>query len=421
MNDSLFEVDPEVASAIALETRRQNENLELIASENFVSEAVLEATGSVFTNKYAEGYPGKRYYAGCEFVDQVETLVQTRAKKLFGAEHVNAQPHSGTQANVAVYMTVCKPGDTILGMNLAHGGHLTHGHPLNFSGKMYRVQPYGVDAETEQIDYDELERLAQEHKPRLIVCGASAYPRIIDFERIGENRPVGRRAFDGGHRAYRRPGGHGTPSQSYPAHGFRDHHHAQDAEGTARRPGHVQGRIRQRRRQGGFSGNPRRSAGPRHRRQSRLSERSSQARLRRVPATNSRQRQRAGTIRSWRKGFRLVSGGTDNHLMLVDVFSRGITGKDAEQSLEKANITVNKNAIPFDKNPPMVASGIRVGTPAVTSRGMREKEMETIGRLIARVLRAISDQEVRRQVRQMVLDLCDKFPLYPKRMAVIAK
>ncbi len=196
MNDSIFEVDPEVASAIAMETRRQNENLELIASENFVSEAVLEATGSVFTNKYAEGYPGKRYYAGCEFVDKVETLVQTRAKKLFGAEHVNAQPHSGTQANVAVYMTVCKPGDTILGMNLAHGGHLTHGHPLNFSGKMYRVQAYGVTAETEQIDYDELARLAQEHKPRLIVCGASAYPRIIDFARIGEiARSVGARSM----------------------------------------------------------------------------------------------------------------------------------------------------------------------------------------------------------------------------------
>jgi glycine hydroxymethyltransferase len=420
MNESLYEADPEVAEAIAGEIRRQNETLELIASENFVSEAVLEAAGSVFTNKYAEGYPGKRYYGGCEFVDQVETLVRERTKKLFGAEHVNAQPHSGTQANVAVYMTVCKPGDTILGMSLAHGGHLTHGHPLNFSGKMYRVQSYGVCPDSERIDYDEMARLAEEHKPRLIVCGASAYPRVIDFRRVGEiARSVGAVSMaDIAHIAGMVATGlHPSP---FPHMDFVTTTTHKTLRGP--RGGLIMCREE-------FAKEldkvvfPGTQGGP----------------LVHIIAAKAvclhealqsgfvdYQRQVLANARALAQilldeGFRLVSGGTENHLMLVDVFSRGVTGKDAEQALEKANITVNKNAIPFDKNPPMVASGIRIGSPAVTSRGMKEKEMEAIGRLMARVLRSPADAEVQSQVRQAVLDLTDKFPLYPKRLAAIAR
>jgi glycine hydroxymethyltransferase len=419
MNESLIMVDPEIASAIAGETRRQNDTIELIASENFVSEAVLEAGGSVFTNKYAEGYPGKRYYGGCEFVDKVETLVQQRAKMLFGAEHVNAQPHSGTQANVAVYMTVCKPGDTILGMSLAHGGHLTHGHPLNFSGKMYKVQSYGVKPDTEQIDYDELAHLAAEHKPRLIICGASAYPRIIDFARIAEiARSVGAVSMaDIAHIAGMVATGlHPSP---FPHMDFV----TTTTHKTLRGP---RGGLTMCREQ--FAKDldkivfPGTQGGP----LVHVIAAKAVCLLEALqPSFKDYQRRILANAQVLaetlsREGFRLVSGGTDNHLMLVDVFSKGITGKEAELALEKANITVNKNAIPFDKNPPMVASGIRVGTPAVTSRGFREREMETIGRLMAKVLHAPSDAEVQRQVRQAVLDLTARFPLYPRRLAPVA-
>jgi glycine hydroxymethyltransferase len=416
MNDAIYQVDPEVAEAIAQETKRQNETLELIASENFVSEAVLEAAGSVFTNKYAEGYPGKRYYGGCEFVDRVETLVRERAKKLFGAEHVNAQPHSGTQANVAVYMTVLKPGDTFLGMSLAHGGHLTHGHPLNFSGKMYKVQYYGVRQDTEQIDYDELARLAEEHKPRLIVCGASAYPRILDFERIAEiARSVGAYSMaDIAHIAGMVATGlHPSP---FPHMDFV----TTTTHKTLRGP---RGGLIMCREQfakdldrivfPGTQGGPLVHI---------IAAKAVCLQEALQPGFADYQRQILVNARMLSRtlieeGFRLVSGGTDNHLMLVDVFSRGVTGKEAEQALEKANITVNKNTIPFDKNPPMVASGIRVGTPAVTSRGLREKEMQEIGQLIARVLRAPGDAEIQRQVRQSVLALTEQYPLYANRLA----
>ncbi|PYV14478.1 MAG: serine hydroxymethyltransferase [Acidobacteria bacterium] len=420
MNQSLFEVDPEVARAIAGETRRQNETLELIASENFVSEAVLEATGSVFTNKYAEGYPGKRYYGGCEFVDVVEELARVRAKKLFGAEHANVQPHSGTQANVAVYMTVCKPGDTILGMSLAHGGHLTHGHPLNFSGKMYRVVSYGVKADTETIDYDEMARLAEEHKPKLIICGASAYPRVIDFARIaGIARSVGARSMaDIAHIAgLVITGLHPSP---FPHMDYVTTTTHKTLRGP--RAGMILCRAEFAKELDkvvfpGTQGGPlvhviaakavclHEAAQPEF------------ARYQRSVVSNASRLARTLV----EEGFRLVAGGTDNHLMLVDVFSRGITGKDAQEARERAHITVNKNAIPFDKNPPMVASGIRVGTPAVTTRGMQEGEMAAIGRLIARVLRAPADADVQRSVRQSVLALADRFPLYSKRLATLAR
>jgi glycine hydroxymethyltransferase len=410
----LHDVDPAVADAIANETRRQNHTLELIASENFVSQAVLEATGSIFTNKYAEGYPGKRYYGGCEFMDQVETLVQERARKLFGAEHVNAQAHSGTQANVAVYMAVCKPGDTILGMSLAHGGHLTHGHPLNLSGKLYHVQSYGVRPETERLDYDEIARLAQEHKPRMIVCGASAYPRVWDYGRISEiARSVGAYSLaDIAHVAGPVAAGlHPTP---FPHTDFV----TTSTHKTLRGP---RGGLIMCREQfardldksvfPGTQGGPLMHviAGKAVCLQEALQ-----------PAFREYQRQVLANAKVLAEtlvaeGFRLVSGGTDNHLMLVDVFSKGITGRDAEQALDKASITVNKNAIPFEKNNLIVTSGIRIGTPAVTTRGMKEAEMRTIGRLISSVLHAPADSEVLRRVRDEVLALTADFPLYPER------
>jgi glycine hydroxymethyltransferase len=416
MYEPLSVVDPEVADAIAHETRRQHETLELIASENFVSEAVLEAAGSVLTNKYAEGYPGRRYYGGCEFVDRVEALVQERAKTLFGAEHVNAQPHSGTQANIAVYMAICKPGDTILGMSLAHGGHLTHGHPLNFSGKMFRVESYGVSPETERIDYEEMARLAEQHKPRLIVCGASAYPRTIDFPRIGEiARSVGAVSMaDIAHIAGLIAAGlHPSP---FPHMDFVTTTTHKTLRGP--RAGLIMCREP-------FAKDLDRAVFP-------GTQGGPLAHIIAAKAVCLKQALQPDFARYQRQivenasalastllgeGLRLVSGGTDNHLMLVDVFSRGVTGKEAEQALEKANITVNKNAIPFDKNPPMIASGIRVGTPAVTSRGMKEPEMEAIGRFISRVLQAPSDAGTHSEVRRAVLDLTGRFPLYAGRRA----
>ncbi len=418
MNDSIFKVDPEVADAIREETRRQNDTLELIASENFVSEAVLSAAGSVFTNKYAEGYPARRYYGGCEFVDRVETLVQERAKKLFGAEHVNAQPHSGTQANVAVYMSVCKPGDTILGMSLAHGGHLTHGHPLNFSGKMYKVQSYGVKPDTETIDYDEMERLAREHRPRLIVCGASAYPRVIDFKRIAEiARSVDAYSMaDIAHIAgLVATGLHPSPFPHMDFVTTTTHKTLRGPRGGLSMCRESLAKELDKAVFPGTQGGPLVHI---------IAAKAVCLHEALQPSFATYQRQILANAKAMAEtlaaeGFRLVSGGTDNHLMLVDVFSKGVTGKEAEQALEKANITVNKNAIPFDKNPPIVASGIRIGTPAVTSRDMKEGEMRTIGRLIARVLRAPSDTAVHSQVKKSVLELTGKFPLYADRLAEV--
>jgi len=410
---SLAETDPDIAAAIRDERHRQNSGLELIASENFVSRAVLEAAGSVLTNKYAEGYPGKRYYGGCEFVDVVERAAIVRAKELFGAEHANLQPHSGAQANMAVYLTLLQPGDTVLGMNLSHGGHLTHGHPLNFSGKLYTIVPYGVRKDDERIDYDELDRLADEHKPKMIIVGASAYPRVIDFSRFRRAADrVGAAVFtDMAHIAGLVAAGvHPSPVP-----------HSDFVTTTTHKTlrGPRGGLVLCRERYAkdldrtvfpGVQGGPlmhviaakavclKEAAEP------------SFADYQRQIVANA-SRLAAALVAA---GFRLVSGGTDNHLMLVDVFSKGITGKVAEAALDKAGITVNKNAIPFDPNPPMVASGIRIGTPAVTTRGMREAEMDTIAELITRALAAPADDRALALVRTEVETLCRKFPLYPE-------
>src|SRR5919205_676918 len=390
---TLAEADPEIADAIRSELHRQNTGLELIASENFVSRAVLEAAGSVLTNKYAEGYPGRRYYGGCEFVDVVERAAIARAKALFGAEHVNVQPHSGAQANMAVYMTLLKPGDTVLGMNLAHGGHLTHGHPLNFSGKLYTIVPYGVRQDDERIDYEELERLAHQHKPKMIMVGASAYPRVIDFERIATvGREVGAPVVtDMAHIAGL------VAAKIHPSPVPHSDFVTTTTHKTLRGPrgGMVMCRTQyakdlDRSVFPGVQGGPLMHI---------IAAKAVCLKEASEPAFAAYQRQivaNAARLASGlsQAGFRLVSGGTDNHLMLVDVFSKGITGKVAEAALGKAGITVNKNAIPFDQNPPMVASGIRIGTPAVTSRGMREPEMEIIGQLIARALAAPEDDRV---------------------------
>jgi glycine hydroxymethyltransferase len=410
---SLADTDPEVASAIANELHRQNSGLELIASENFVSQAVLEAAGSVLTNKYAEGYPGKRYYGGCEFVDVAESLAISRAKELFGAEHANVQPHSGAQANMAVYFTLLKPGDTVLGMNLAHGGHLTHGHPLNFSGKLYTIVPYGVRKDDERIDYDEFERLAHEHKPKMIMVGASAYPRVFDFERIAKvGRDVGSPIVtDMAHfaglvaaKAHPNPVPHSdfvTTTTHKTLRGPRGglilcrSPYAKDLDRSVFP---------------GVQGGPLMHI---------IAAKAVCLKEAMEPGFADYQRQIVANAKRLAEGlknagFRLVSGGTDNHLMLVDVFSKGLTGKVAEAALGKAGITVNKNAIPFDQNPPMVASGIRIGTPAVTSRGMREPEMDLIADFISRVLASSDDDAVAAAVREKVEALCRKFPLYPE-------
>ena len=414
MQRSLAEVDPEIAGAIRDETTRQAEGLELIASENFVSSAILEAAGSVMTNKYAEGYPGKRYYGGCEFVDVAESLAISRAKALFGADHANVQAHSGTQANMSVYVALLQPGDTVLGMNLAHGGHLTHGHPLNFSGKLYQIVPYGVRKDDERIDYEELDRLAHEHKPKMIMVGASAYPREIDFTRIAATaRAVGSpMVVDMAHIAGLVAGGvHPSPVP-----------HADFVTSTTHKTlrGPRSGLVLCREQYAkdldralfpGVQGGPLMHI---------IAAKAVCFKEAMEPAFASYQRQivanakRLATAISG-QGFRLVSGGTDNHLMLVDVFSKGITGKTAETALGKAGITVNKNAIPFDQNPPMVASGIRIGTPAVTTRGMQEAEMDLIGDLIARVLASPEDDRALGMVKTEVERLCRKFPLYPER------
>ena len=413
MQRSLAETDAEIATAIRNEVHRQAEGLELIASENFVSTAVLEAAGSVMTNKYAEGYPGKRYYGGCEFVDVAESLAIARAKQLFGAEHVNVQPHSGAQANMAVYFALLKPGDTVLGMNLAHGGHLTHGHPLNFSGKLYTIVPYGVRKDDERIDYEELERLAHEHRPKMIMVGASAYPRVIDFPRIAKvARDVGApMVVDMAHIAGLVAGGvHPSPVP-----------HADFVTSTTHKTlrGPRAGLIMCREQYAkdldralfpGVQGGPLMHVIAAKAVCFKEAMQPSFADYARQIVANAARL--ASSLSS--HGFRVVSGGTDNHLMLVDVFSKGLTGKVAEAALGKAGITVNKNAIPFDQNPPMVASGIRIGTPAITTRGMREPEMDQIGDLIARVLASPEDAGALGMVKDEVERLCRKFPLYPE-------
>jgi glycine hydroxymethyltransferase len=410
---TLAETDPEIAGAIGDELHRQNSGLELIASENFVSRAVLEAAGSVMTNKYAEGYPGKRYYGGCEFVDVAERAALARAKSLFGADHANVQPHSGAQANMAVYLTLLKPGDTVLGMNLAHGGHLTHGHPLNFSGKLYTIVPYGVRKSDERIDYDELERLADEHHPKMIIVGASAYPREIDFARIRAAADrVGAPVFtDMAHIAGLVAAGvHPSPIPHSDFVTTTTHKTLRGPRGGLVLCREQYAKDLDRTVFPGVQGGPlMHIIAAKAVCFKEASEPSFAIYQRQIVANAKRLAEVLTTT-----GFRLVSGGTDNHLMLVDVFSKGLTGKVAEAALGKAGITVNKNAIPFDQNPPMVASGIRVGTPAVTTRGMREAEMETIGELFARALQAPEDDRTLGMVRAEVESLCRKFPLYPE-------
>jgi glycine hydroxymethyltransferase len=412
----LYEADPQIAAAIDNETRRQHEGLELIASENFVSEAVLEAAGSVFTNKYAEGYPGKRYYGGCEYADVVENLARDRAKQLFGAEHANVQPHAGSQANMEAYAAVLQPGDTILGLNLAHGGHLTHGHHLNFSGKTYKIVPYGVTKETETIDYDSLEKLAQEHRPKLIIGGGSAYPRIIDFSRMRQiaDKVGALYLVDMAHFAGLVAGG-AHPSPVPHAHIVTSTTHK-----TLRGPraGMILSKAE-------FAAAidkvvfPGMQGGPlmhiiaakaicfQEAMQPEFREYSKQA------VANAKVL--AETLAA--EGFRIISGGTDTHVMLVDVFSKGMLGSEAEKALGEAGITVNKNAIPFDVNPPLKPSGIRIGTPALTTRGMKEAEMRQVGRWIAEALLQRTDAVVLERIRKDVFELCEAFPLYAERRA----
>jgi len=416
MSRPLYEVDPQIANAIDNEVRRQHEGLELIASENFVSEAVLEAAGSVFTNKYAEGYPGKRYYGGCEFTDVVENLARERAKNLFGAEHANVQPHSGSQANQAAYAAVLQPGDTILGLNLAHGGHLTHGHPLNFSGKTYKIVPYGVTKETETIDYDDLERLATEQRPKLIIGGGSAYPRIIDFARMRQiaDKVGALYLVDMAHFAGLVAGGaHPSPVP-----------HAQIVTSTTHKTlrGPRAGMILSKQEFAApidktvFPGT---QGGP-------LVHIIAAKAVCFLEASQPSFRDYARQVVANAKvmaetlaadGYRIVSGGTDTHLMLVDVLAKGMLGSEAEKALGVAGITVNKNAIPFDTNPPMKPSGIRIGSPAVTTRGMKEAEMRQIAHWIAEALDHRTDAAVLGRIRKEVLQLAEEFPLYAERRA----
>ena len=416
MSRPLYEVDPQIAAAIDNETRRQHEGLELIASENFVSAAVLEAAGSVFTNKYAEGYPGKRYYGGCEFTDVVEELARERAKKLFSAEHANVQPHSGSQANMGAYYAVLQPGDTILGLNLAHGGHLTHGHHLNFSGKTYKVIPYGVTKETETIDYDELERIAEKERPKLIIGGGSAYPRIIDFARmrqiadkIGALYLVDMAHFSG----LVAGGAHPSPVP-----------HAHIVTSTTHKTlrGPRSGMILSKQEFAapidkvvfpGIQGGP-------------LVHIVAAKAVCFLEASQPEFREYARQVVANARvlaeglaaeGFRIVSGGTDTHLMLVDVFAKGMLGSEAEKALGDAGITVNKNAIPFDVNPPMKPSGVRIGTPAVTTRGMKEPEMRQIAHWIAEALHHRNDAAALAKIRKQILELAEEFPLYAERRA----
>src|SRR6266513_324544 len=413
---NILEADPLISNAIDDEVQRQTNGLELISSENFVSEAVLQTMGTVFTNKYAEGYPGKRYYGGCEFADVVEDLARERAKKLFEAEHENEQPHAGSQANMEAYAAVLQPGDTILGLNLAHGGHLTHGHHLNFSGKTYRIVPYGVTKETETIDYDDLEKLAERERPKLIIGGGSAYPRIIDFARMRQiaDKVGALYLVDMAHFAGLVAGGvHPSPVP-----------HAHIVTSTTHKTlrGPRSGLILSKAEFAqaidkvvfpGMQGGPlvhiiaakavcfQEAMRPEFREYARQ--------------TVANAKVLAQTLTD--EGFRIISGGTDTHLMLVDVFSKGMLGSEAEKALGEAGITVNKNAIPFDTNPPMKPSGIRIGTPALTTRGMKEADMKTVGGWIAEALDHRTDSAALKKIRRQVEELAEQFPLYPERRA----
>jgi glycine hydroxymethyltransferase len=415
MTRTLDQTDPEIAAILRNELLRQTSSIELIPSENFVSEAVMEAMGSVLTNKYAEGYGTKRYYGGCEFVNQAEQLAIDRAKTLFGAEHANVQAHSGTQANIAVYMSALQPGDVVLGMNLAHGGHLTHGHPLNYSGRTYKFVAYGVTKETETIDYDELERLAREHKPKMVVVGASAYSRIIDFPRMAQiAQAVGAMLFvDMAHIAGLVAGGaHPNPVP-----------HADFVTTTTHKTlrGPRGGMILCREKYAkdldrivfpGIQGGPLMHT---------IAAKAVCLKEAMEPEFREYARQVVANAKALaagvtKRGFRIVSGGTDNHLFLVDIHSRGLTGSAAQPAFDRAGITINKNSIPFDPLPPMKAGGIRVGTPAVTTRGMREPEMEKIAGWIAEVLDHLEDAATEQRVRAEVAALAAKFPLYAHRL-----
>ena len=412
----LEKADPEVFAAIQKEIRRLEENLELIASENVVSEAVLEAQGCVMTNKYAEGYPGKRYYGGCEYVDIVESLAITRAKELFGADHANVQPHSGSQANMTVYLSVLKPGDTYLGMNLAHGGHLSMGSPVNFSGFIYKVIPYGVSEKTETIDYDEVERLAREQRPKLIVAGASAYPRTIDYARFRKIADeVGALVMvDMAHIAGLIAAGlHPSPVPYADFVTTTTHKTLRGPRGgmvlcKAEHAKTVDSKVFP-----GMQGGPLMHV---------IAAKAVALKEALTPEFKVYQQQIVKNARALAqalisKGFRLTSDGTDNHLMLVDLRKSELTGKVAQETLDKARITVNRNAVPFDTRSPFVTSGIRIGTPAVTTRGMKENEMTLIAEYIARALSNVTDEVALKAVAGEVSELCKKFPVYPNRLA----
>ena len=419
MSRPLSVADPEVYDAIQHEVERQHTRLELIASENFTSEAILEATGSIFTNKYAEGYPGKRYYGGCEFADIVENLARDRAKMLFGAEYANVQPHSGSQANEAAFGAVLEPGDTILGMNLAHGGHLTHGHPLNFSGKRYKVVPYGVRKDDERIDYDELLQLAVEHKPKMIIGGGSAYPRTIDFARfrsianeVGAIFLVDMAHFSGLVAA----GIYPNPTQ-----------HADIVTSTTHKTlrGPRSGMILAKEKYGAAIDKmvfPGTQGGPLMHVIAAKAVCFLEAMRPEFAAYQKRVVVNAQTLGQGlaERGFRIVSGGTDSHLILVDVFAKGVRGKEAEKTLDEAYITVNKNAIPFDVNPPLNPSGIRLGSPAVTTRGFNVPEMREVAALMAEVLLNIHSAETVLSVRRRVLELAERFPLYSWKLTRVS-
>jgi len=413
---NLSHVDPLISDAIDDEVRRQTEGLELIASENFVSEAVLQAMGTVFTNKYAEGYPGKRYYGGCEFADVVEQAAIDRAKEIFGAEHANVQPHSGAQANMAVLLTALDHGDQILGMNLSHGGHLTHGHPLNFSGINYKVADYGVNKETEQIDYDELQKIAEESRPKLLICGASAYPRTIDFKRIGEiAQSVGAKVMaDIAHIAgLVATGLHPSPVPHCEFVTTTTHKTLRGPRGGLILCREEFAKDLDRSVFPGVQGGPLVHI---------IAAKAVSFGEALQPDFRAYQQQIIDNAKALAEtltaaGLRLVSGGTDNHLLLVDVFmdGKGITGKVAEKALDEVHITVNKNTIPFDTNKPFVASGIRLGTPALTTRGMKEAEMQQIGEMIASIIREPESELVKENVKRGVAEMTAKFPMYPGR------
>jgi glycine hydroxymethyltransferase len=415
MQRPLSQVDPQISTLLREEAERQATGLELIPSENLVSEAVLEAMGSIFTNKYAEGYPGKRYYGGCEFADKVEQVAIDRAKQLFGADHANVQSHSGTQANVSVYMSTLQPGDTVLGMNLSHGGHLTHGHPLNFSGRMYKFIAYGVRQDTEQIDYHEIERLAAEHKPKMIVAGASAYSRIIDFARIAKAaQSVGALFFvDMAHIAGLVAAGvHPSPVPHADLVSTTTHKTLRGPRGGLVLCKAAFAKELDKLTFPGIQGGPLVHT---------IAAKAVCFQEALEPSFKKYQQQVAKNAKALaaaitKHGLRVVSGGTDNHLVLVEVHSRGITGNDAEKALDRAGITVNKNSIPFDPLPPMKAGGIRLGTPSITTRGMEEPEMDLIAGWIADVLAQPGNAETEQRVRKQVAELAAKFPIYEDRV-----